>query len=432
MIRVLHVAESDSCGGAARASYRIHRAVLEHGSQWGVQSRMRAIRGYSGDSSVSGGDPRHASWLWKKVRPRLVERRYRSFRTANDTAHSIAWPDTGLLRELNRSDADIIHLHWLGNTTLSIEEIGLLRKPVVWTLHDQWAFCGAEHYSPLPPLQDNRPVEGYHRHNRLAGDQGPDLCRWTWERKRRAWRKPMYLVVTSKWLEQGAFDSALTGRWPLQRIPYPLDLSQWHPVSKAAARQALGLPQDVPLILFGAYAGLGDRRKGGDLLIEALHQLRQLSDGHPASRVELVIFGPAETTMSRCGDELPVHHFGSLGDTVTLRVLYSAATLMAVPSRLEAFGQTASEAQACGTPVVGFAGTGVADVIEDQVTGALAPEITADALADTLAELLKQELCQLRAMGLAARQRAEGLWQPEHIARRYCDLYREIDTSRNS
>lgn len=432
MIRVLHVAESDTCGGAARASYRIHRALVEHGSERGIQSRMRVIRSYSGDPSVRGGEPQQASWLWKKLRPRLTQRRYRRFQTTNDTAHSIAWPDTGLLAELNRAEADIIHLHWLGNTTLSVEEIGRLRLPVVWTLHDQWAFCGAEHYSPLPPLQDSRPIEGYRHTNRPVGERGPDLCRWTWTRKRRAWRRPIQLVVTSAWLDDGVARSALTGRWPRKRIPYPLDLRQWRPVPQAVARQALGLPLDVPLILFGAYAGLHDRRKGGDLLTEALIHLRQHANDHPASRIELVTFGPAETVAEHQDADLPVHHFGSLADAITLRLLYSAATVMAVPSRLEAFGQTASEAQACGTPVLGFSGTGVADVIDDQVTGALAPELSSEALAASLAQLLGQEPQRLKAMGLAARQRAERLWNPECIAASYCDLYRELASQRRS
>jgi glycosyltransferase involved in cell wall biosynthesis len=30
---------------------------------------------------------------------------------------------------------------------MSIADIGRLTKPVVWTLHDMWAFCGAEHYT---------------------------------------------------------------------------------------------------------------------------------------------------------------------------------------------------------------------------------------------------------------------------------------------
>jgi hypothetical protein len=51
---------------------------------------------------------------------------------------------------LTERRADLVHLHWLGDGTLSIEEIGRLLMPLVWTLHDQWAFCGAEHYTSPP------------------------------------------------------------------------------------------------------------------------------------------------------------------------------------------------------------------------------------------------------------------------------------------
>lgn len=426
MIRVLHVADSDTCGGAARAGYRIHCALLEYGSSWDVQSRMRVIRGYTGDTSVSAGEPREASWPWKKIRPKLLQRRYRRFHTNNDTAHSIAWPDTGLLNELNNAEVEIVHLHWLGNNVLSVEEIGRLRKPVVWTLHDQWPFCGAEHYSPLPPAEDHRPFTGYYQNNRGEGESGPDLNRWTWERKKQAWRNPMHLVVTSRWLESAVSGSALLGHWPIIRIPYPLDLHQWYPVSRHAAREALGLPLDVPLVLFGAHAGMKDRRKGADLLLDALCQLRHGDEHHPASRAELVTFGPTDPADCQVSQVLPVHHFGSLSDTVTLRMLYSAASVMVVPSRLEAFGQTASEAQACGTPVVAFANTGVADVIKNRYTGFLASAINADALAQALDQLLQQDQQELDRMGKAARQRAECLWSPQGIAQSYCNLYEKV------
>ena len=39
---------------------------------------------------------------------------------------------------------------------LSIADIAKIKKPIVWTLHDMWAFCGAEHYTT-----DKRWINGY-------------------------------------------------------------------------------------------------------------------------------------------------------------------------------------------------------------------------------------------------------------------------------
>jgi hypothetical protein len=103
--------------------------------------------------------------------------------------HSIAWPASGLGSELQQrhhnGQADMIHLHWLGDGTLSIEEIGHLSVPLVWTLHDQWAFCGAEHYT-WPPLpgesvsSDELFALGYSPESHPSHESGPDLNYSVW------------------------------------------------------------------------------------------------------------------------------------------------------------------------------------------------------------------------------------------------------------
>ena len=63
---------------------------------------------------------------------------------------------------------------------------------------------------------------------------------------------------------------------------------------------------------------------------------------------------------------------GRLYDDISLALAYAAADVVMVPSRLDNLPQTATEAIACGTPVVGFEQGGMSDVIEHQKTGWLA------------------------------------------------------------
>src|SRR5205085_3842933 len=98
----------------------------------------------------------------------------------------------------NRNDSDIVNLHWVGGETMSIGDIGRIRKPIVWTLHDMWAFCGAEHYTDDGPAARWR--HGYSAHNRSHHCAGIDIDRHTWNRKLQAWKNPMHVVAPSRWL----------------------------------------------------------------------------------------------------------------------------------------------------------------------------------------------------------------------------------------
>jgi hypothetical protein len=169
-LNTLHISASDITGGAARAAYRVHRSLVDHGSAHGLHSQMRVNSKMTDDPTVIAGPPVGQTPIWRRLQPRLSQQARRGFRTGNPTHHSIAWPSTGLGQELEQHHAksyiDLVHLHWLGNSTLSIEEVGRLTMPLVWTLHDQWAFCGAEHYTS-PPLagesasSDERYALGY-------------------------------------------------------------------------------------------------------------------------------------------------------------------------------------------------------------------------------------------------------------------------------
>jgi glycosyltransferase involved in cell wall biosynthesis len=425
-LNILHVNASDINGGAARAAYRIHQSLVAHGEAYGLQSQMRVIRQFSDDPSVIGGPPSGQSSIWRRLQPFLAEKAQLGFRTLNPVLHSLAWPGTGLGAELKQrhrnGQADLINIHQLGHSTLSIEEIGRLKMPLVWTLHDQWTFCGAEHYTS-PPLfgetasSDQRFVLGYTPSSRPHHESGLDLNRRTWQRKRRAWRQPIHIICPSRWMGDCARRSALMGDWPITVIPYPIDLNVWAPFGQVQARGLLGLPPDRPLVLFGAVGGTADSRKGADLLLEALQRMRSDVAGTPLDQLELVVFGQgAPAKPPDLG--FKVHYMGRLHDDLTLRLLYVAADVMVVPSRQEAFGQTASEAHACGTPVVAFRAGGLVDIVDHHITGALAEPFDPASLASSIRWVLEDPL-RRHKLCMAARERSEALWDAKCISRRY-------------
>lgn len=84
-----------------------------------------------------------------------------------------------------------------------------------------------------------------------------------------------------------------------------------------------------------------------------------------------MVFGSSEPQTPQ-GFKQKAHYLGHLHDDVSLRVVYSAVDVMVVPSLQEAFGQTASESMACGTPVVAFGTTGLLVIVDHQQTGYLA------------------------------------------------------------
>jgi phosphatidylinositol alpha-1,6-mannosyltransferase len=115
---------------------------------------------------------------------------------------------------------------------------------------------------------------------------------------------------------------------------------------------------------------------------------------------------------------------GALGD------LYAACDVFVMPSRrvgsnVEGFGIVALEAAAAGRPVVGGASGGVADAVEDGVTGRLVDPGSASACAEVLIDLLGDDAGR-RAMGEAGRSRVCSHFDHRAFEARLLRLEREV------
>lgn len=411
--RVVFVAAHDSLGGAARAAHRVFDAIRTHFSDE-IDITFRVIHNTLDDDQIAGGKPTRSRLDYINYFVRTRFRKYfprKPFVSDNALLHSQALYSSGLGREINAMKPDVIMLGWLGNATLSIEEIGALKAPIVWRLSDMWMFSGAEHYTDT-----GRYREGYSRRSRPANESGPDIDRETFRRKKRHWKKPSEVVALTSWLARETQASALTKGWPTHVIPVPIDTDFWSPRPKNLAREELGIPIDDLVIVFGAGGGTAHRHKGADLLFGALAGLRALHQVSSDTRaLRVVVFG--ETRDTHTVDDITVQYVGRLDDN-QLRQAYSAADVFVAPSRLEAFGQVAAEAQSCGTPVVAFDNSGLADVVEDLVTGRLATAFDTDSLAKAIHWVISDPQRQA-SLGEAARERATTLWNPEVVAEAY-------------
>ncbi len=104
---------------------------------------------------------------------------------------------------------------------------------------------------------------------------------------------------------------------------------------------------------------------------------------------------------------------------------YSTARIAVVPSFFEGFGFPASEAMACGLPVVAHAAGALPEVVgTDGRAGRLVPPGQPRALARALAELLADPE-GLRAMGRAARARVERVFRWEQAASELVQVFEE-------
>jgi glycosyltransferase involved in cell wall biosynthesis len=413
-LKILHVSFSDIGGGADRAAYRLHLGLLKEG----VESKMFVWRKKS-DTDTVVTPANTLQKLNALFSPRLERdlKRIRAGKTTSLFSPAIM-PGANMVSQLASTPADIVNLHWICGGLLSIEELQKINKPIIWTIHDMWAFTGGCHYA------DN--CQKYQQrcgHCPVLGNSGKhDLSRRVFERKEKTYKDlNLTIAAPSQWIAECAGKSTLFRNTKIEHIHYGLDLDTFRPASsKQQAKQSLKLPEDRMLILFGAMDNLDDPRKGFDLLLSGLKFLPRLWK----QKVDLVVFGSSRTGETQYSG-FNTHFMGKINDDHILALLYSAASLMIVPSRQDNLPNTVLESLACGTPVVGFDIGGMPDMIEEEKSGYLARPFDPEDLARGIRLILESQ-CQNDNMSRASRTRAVENFSIQNMTKNYLSLYKSV------
>lgn len=413
MMRVAILNTFDVKGGAAIAAFRLNKGL----QAIGVDSKMLVQQKTCDDHTVSAPPP-----IWRKglalVRPFLDNLPLLLYPRRERIIFSPAFLPDRVSARVSDYNPDIIHLHWVASGFLRIETLRRFKKPIIWTLHDSWAFTGGCH---LP--FDCKRYEDFCGRCPILGSGGErDISQWVLRRKQKAWKGVDIMVVTpSRWLASCAKRSLLFRDRHIEVIPNGLDTERFKPMDRKILRDFLSLPMDRRLITFGALWFRNDRVKGFHLLQQVL---KKLSVDGWSERAELLVFGSSEPeTPTDFG--MRVRYMGELNNEISLAMIYAASDVFVLPSLQENLPNTVMESLACGTPVVAFNVGGIPDMVEHRKNGYLARPFDTDDLASGIVWVL-DEMERARKLGMAAREKAVREYSLEVQARRYVRLYDEM------
>lgn len=417
-MKVLHINTFDQFGGAARAAYRLHTGL----QRIGVESRMLVADKRSTDHTVIQYEPPQNPWnrIRREIRRRSLARSLNRYRVVAPGGLQNFSDDRTIYGSdpwRNLPDHDVIHLHWIAGFIDFSEFLSQMprKTPTVWTLHDMNPFTGGCHYDE----DCGRFTAACGACPQLRSEDRNDLSHEIWQRKRHALATipagRLHVVADSKWLASEASRSSAFAGLPVTAIHYGLDVEIFAPRDRQAARSVLGIPADARVVLFVA-DHVEMERKGFAFLIQALAALP--GETSPF----LLSMGRGVPSLSA---PFPHLHLGYISQDRFLSIVYSAADVFVIPSLQEAFGQTALEAMACATPVVGFDVGGIREVVIDGFTGLLVPVRDSQALQEAIKKLLRNPSLQAE-LASNCREIAVQEYGLHLQAKRYLALYQQM------
>ena len=404
-MKVLHIATMDH-GGAGIAARRIHEALLQQGVESHVLCRFKR----SSAPDVTAAQPDMG--LYRPSRNPLVrsaertlrrrgkclteveryERQMQALDRRYGAAFTMPLSNFDLAQHPLVQQADVIHLHWVENFVDYPTFFAHVKKPIVWTFHDENIAFGGFHYSdeaqrlkePFACLEE--PFAKI-KTNALAA------------------ASDIHMVALCQPMARFYRDHSLANRFPVEIIYNGIRPDDFQVLDRRFCRQVLGVPEENRVVCFCA-SDINEHRKGLANLVAALEQLN-------IPNLTLLCIGEGQLPES----EVHTVGTGAIANPRFLSMAYSASDILVMSSYEESFAQTPVEAMACGCPVVATPCGIIGELIGDH-NGVRCADFTAEALADGLRTALGRQYDRQ-----AIRSDATERFDIALIARQYLDLY---------
>lgn len=410
-LKILIVSTLDIVGGAAKASYRLHKSLLAQN----IDSQMLVQNKSSDDWSVQTVSSTKIGKAISSIRSFLESLPARLYKDKTKTIfYSSLLPFSNAVNVINKINPDIVHLHWINGGMIKIEDLSKIKAPIVWSLHDMWAFTGGCHYDEGCMLYKN----SCGNCKVLKSNKENDLSKKVFNRKLKIYSKIKNLTIigSSKWISQCARESFLFKNRNILRIPNCFDTNLFNKIDKDIARSIFNIPKNKKIILFGSMDPFGDPRKGAKELFEAIEQI-------DIENVAFVIAGSSEPK-DKVKLKYPIYFIPPLKDDVSLPLMYNVADVMIVPSLQENLANSIIESLSCGVPVVAFDIGGNSDMINHKKNGYLAKELNSLDMAKGIIWILKNK--SYNDLVINAREKALNTFDSKIVSQQYISVYESI------
>jgi glycosyltransferase involved in cell wall biosynthesis len=407
MLKILHLWLGDAPkmgGGGAGSMYRLHSNLRKNN----IDSRILCDMKTTSDPYVFTRP--------SITRLELTIRMFTSRLGLNDI-HRIS--SFGLKNHDIFEDADLVHFHGIHSGFISYLALPALtrNKPSIFTMRDFWALTG--HCAFTLDCERWKTGCGHCPYPENYPPIKRDATRLEWKLKQRAFnRSKLTIISLSRWLLDQAQQGLLKNMKKVH-ISNGVDTETYKPLDKNICRDMLGIPRKRHVLLFSA-VNLKSKKKGGNLLLQALHGLPPLLK----KQTTLILLGNGGEQLSYEA-EIQVVNLGYINNASLMTMAFSASDLFVFPSRAESFGQVILESMACGTPVVAQDIGPIPELVRHGKTGYLAFPENAEDITKGILQLLEDKSLKER-MGKNCRAVAEAEYPIELEVSRHIDLYRRL------
>ena len=407
-MRILHI-NTYQTGGAALCMQRLGKALYKQG----VECRFLLMNGDDNNyTSIATGDTN----IWSRysllrlfqkaayligIKPKYIKLKLQLNKALLEKEERI-YPTLPLsyYRTITThpwvKDADIIHIHWIGNFVDFPTFFKNIKKPIVWTIHDLNPLLGCFHY----------------KDNYKTASQS--LCKIEKEclkikHKALSNRKNINIVAISEQMFKAIKTNQTLSKYPTTIINNGVDTEKFIPYDRKATREELNIGTDMIVFMFSAYT-LEDRHKGLKELICALETTK-------LKNIVLLCIG---NYLDIPKTSFPIQCVGYVSEEALLSKYYSTANYFVMPSYQEGFAQTPLEAMSCGTPVIAFPCSGTEDLINEN-NGIICKDFTIQALIEGI-------ICAINKQFSSSTIRKDIInrFTYSNISKQYINLYNTI------